>query len=69
MLTPSSFIAATGMVPVTARPSGVVLKSGQPTGGVIGSTTLNRGDPFCDQLFAAVESTGAFSAVSSRGAG
>jgi len=26
MLTPSSFIAATSIVPVTARPSGVVLK-------------------------------------------
>ena len=32
------------------------------------SATLNRGDPFCDQLFAAVDQTGAFSAVLFRAA-
>ncbi|CDA03243.1 putative uncharacterized protein [Klebsiella variicola CAG:634] len=41
---------------------------GQPTGGVMESATLNRRDPFCDQLFAAVDQTGTFSAILFRAA-
>ena len=58
MLTPSSFMAATSIVPVTARPSGVVLKYASAAGRDMEGAGLDGGNSFVDQLRAAIHQPG-----------
>ena len=56
------------MVPVTARPIGVVLKYGHAGCRDVEGARLQRGDPFVDELPAAVDEPRLFGAVFERAA-
>ncbi len=66
MLTSSSRMAATSIVPVTARPSGVVLKYVCPGRRDVERAALQRGQPFGDELCAALDQARLFRAVRHR---
>ena len=51
------------MVPVTARPMGVVLKYGTPAVRDVEGSGLQRGDAFANKRAAAVDEAGLFGAV------
>src|SRR4029453_16145460 len=68
MLTSSSFIAATSKVPVTARPSGVVLKYGTPAVEMWNAPHCSAGDPPLDEPPPAVDQPRLFRAVLQRAA-
>ncbi len=63
MLTSSSFMAATSMVPVTARPMRRGVEVGDAGGRDVEGAALQRGDAFGHQLAAAVDQAGLFGAV------
>ena len=50
MLTSSSFMAETSMVPVTARPMGRGVEVGDAGGRDVEGAGLKRGDAFADEL-------------------
>ena len=64
METSSSAIARTNMVPVTARPSGVVLKYCLPRGTDVESPTGDRRQAFLDERPGAVDKSRSLGAVS-----
>ena len=68
MWTSSSRIATTSIVPVTARPSGVVLKYVEPAGRDVERAGLQRGDAFGDERGAAIDEPRVLRAVRARAA-
>ena len=68
MLTSSSFIATTSIVPVTARPIGVVLKYGTPAVEMWKAPHCSTARPFGDELRAAVDEARLLGAVLQRAA-